>query len=127
MEINNPEVLAEVTAACDRYETALVGNDVAVLDELFWDDPRVLRYGPTENLYGYVQIAGFRANRSPLNLQRTVLKRVITTFGEAFATANLEFQRPPATRIGRQSQTWMRTPDGWKVVAAHVSYLEEKK
>ncbi|HVY05486.1 MAG TPA: oxalurate catabolism protein HpxZ [Burkholderiales bacterium] len=126
MEINKPEVLAEVTAACDRYEKALVGNDVAVLDELFWNAAQVLRYGPTENLYGYAQIAGFRAARSPANLQRTVLKRVITTFGDDYATANLEFQRPPATRTGRQSQTWARTPQGWKVVAAHVSYLEQK-
>jgi hypothetical protein len=125
MEINRPEVVAEVTAACDRYEKALVTNDVDTLDNLFWNSPQVLRYGPTENLYGYGQIAGFRAARSPLNLQRTVLKRVITTFGDDFATANVEFQRPPATRIGRQSQTWARTPDGWKVVAAHVSYLQD--
>ena len=125
MDINKPEVLAEVTAVCDRYEEALVGNDVAVLDELFWNSEQVLRYGPTENLYGHEQIAGFRAGRSPVNLERTVLKRVITTFGDAFATANLEFRRPPGTRIGRQSQTWMRTPAGWKVVAAHVSYLQD--
>ena len=125
MEINRPEVVAEVTAACDRYEKALVTNDVTTLGELFWNSPHVLRYGPAENLHGFDQIAGFRAARSPLNLQRTVLKRVITTFGDDFATANVEFQRPPATRIGRQSQTWARTPDGWKVVAAHVSYLQD--
>jgi hypothetical protein len=113
-----------VTAACDAYEKALVTNDVATLDSLFWNSPQVLRYGPTENLYGYAQIAGFRAARSPANLERTVLKRVITTFGADFATANLEFLRPPGTRIGRQSQTWARTPEGWKVVAAHVSYLQ---
>ena len=125
MEINRSDVLAEVTAACDRYEKALVTNDVAMLDNLFWNSPQVLRYGPTENLYGYTQIAGFRAARSPQNLERTVLKRVITTFGDDFATANVEFIRPPATRTGRQSQTWARTPDGWKVVAAHVSYLQD--
>jgi hypothetical protein len=125
MEINRPDVLAEVTAACDSYEKALVTNDVATLNSLFWNSPQVLRYGPTENLYGYAQIAGFRAARSPANLERTVLKRVITTFGTDFATANLEFLRPPGTRIGRQSQTWARTPEGWKVVAAHVSYLQE--
>jgi len=124
MEINRPEVVAEVTAACDRYEKALVTNDVATLDEMFWNSPQVLRYGPAENLYGYGQIAGFRAARSPLNLQRTVLRRVITTFGSDYATANVEFLRPPATRIGRQSQVWTRMPEGWKVVAAHVSYIQ---
>ena len=124
MEINRPEVVAEVTAACDRYEKALVTNDVATLGELFWNSPHVLRYGPAENLHGYDQIAGFRAARSPLNLGRTVLRRIITTFGKDFATANVEFLRPPATRIGRQSQVWTRMPEGWKVVAAHVSYLQ---
>jgi hypothetical protein len=125
MEINRPDVLADVTAACDRYEKALVTNDVATLGELFWNSPHVLRYGPTENLHGYEQITGFRAARSPLNLERTVLRRIITTFGEDFATANVEFLRPPATPIGRQSQAWARMPDGWKVVAAHVSYLQD--
>ena len=125
MEINRPDVLAEVTAVCDLYEKALVSNDVAVLDSLFWNSAQVLRYGPTENLYGYAQIAGFRAARSPANLERMVLKRIITTFGNDFATANVEFQRPPASRTGRQSQTWARTPDGWKVVTAHVSYLQD--
>jgi hypothetical protein len=124
MEINRPEVLAEVTAAFDRYEKALVGNDVATLGELFWKDPRVLRYGPAENLYGHEQIAGFRAARSPLNLERTVVRKVITTFGTGFATVNVEFLRPPATAIGRQSQVWVRMPEGWKVVAAHISYLQ---
>jgi hypothetical protein len=124
MEINRAEVLAEVTEAFDRYEKALVGNDVATLGELFWKDPRVLRYGPAENLYGHEQIAGFRAARSPLNLERTVVRKVITTFGTAFATANVEFLRPPATAIGRQSQVWVRMPEGWKVVAAHISYLQ---
>ena len=125
MEINQLQVLAEVTAACDRYEQALVGNDVATLGELFWNSAHVLRYGPTENLHGHEQIAGFRAARSPVNLQRTVLRRIITTFGRDFATANVEFLRPPANRIGRQSQAWVRLPDGWKVVAAHVSYLQD--
>lgn len=127
MEINRPDVLAEVTAAFDRYERALLANDVAVLGELFWNDPRVLRYGPAENLYGYDQIAGFRAARSPLNLERTIVRKVITTFGMEFATANVEFQRPPATATGRQSQVWAKMPDGWKVVAAHISMLAEKK
>lgn len=127
MDINRTEVLAEVTVAFDRYEKALVGNDVATLDDLFWRDPRVLRYGPTENLYGFEQIAGFRAARSPVNLERTVVRKVITTFGDDFATANVEFLRPPSTAVGRQSQVWAKMADGWKVVAAHVSLLQEKK
>lgn len=127
MEINRPQVLAEVNAAFDRYEKALLANDVAALGDLFWNDPRVLRYGPAENLYGYDQIAGFRAARSPLNLERTLVRKVITTFGGDFATANVEFLRPPATAIGRQSQVWVKMPEGWKVVAAHISLLAEKK
>jgi len=127
MEINLPDVLAEVTAAVDRYEQALVTNDIATLDELFWNSAHVLRYGPAEILHGYEQIAGFRATRSPLNLQRTVLRRIITTFGKDFATANVEFLRAPSTRVGRQSQAWVRMPDGWKVAAAHISLIEQKK
>lgn len=124
MQINRPEVLAEVTAALARYERALVGNDITTLGELFWNSPHTLRYGPAENLYGYEQIAGFRQARSPLNLARTVLRTVITTFGDDYATANLEFLRPPSTAIGRQSQVWVRMPEGWKVVAAHISYAQ---
>lgn len=120
---NLPDVLAEVTAACDRYETALVTNDVTVLDELFWNSPHTLRYGVTENLYGYEAIGAFRAGRPAQGLERAVLKRVITTHGHDFATCNLEFQRTGGARPGRQSQTWMRTPQGWRVVAAHVSLL----
>jgi hypothetical protein len=123
LEINIPEVLAEVTAVYARYERALVSNDVATLDELFWNDARVLRYGATENLYGYDAIKGFRSARSPLNLERTVLKTVIVTYGRDLATANIEFQRKTTVAIGRQSQTWLRTDAGWRVVAAHVSLL----
>ena len=123
MEINLPEVLAEVTAQSDRYELALTTNDVAVLDELFWASPHTLRYGATENLYGYEAIANFRAGRSPQGLQREVLRSVITTYGHDFATVNLEFRRAGSDRTGRQSQTWLRTPAGWRVVAAHVSLL----
>jgi hypothetical protein len=123
MEINIPEVLAEVIAQCDRYERALVTNDVAVLDELFWNSPHTLRYGVTENLYGYATICEFRAARPAQGLERTVLKNLITTYGRDFATANVEFQRVGASKTGRQSQTWMRTPEGWRVVAAHVSLL----
>jgi hypothetical protein len=123
LEINIPDVLAEVTAVYARYERALVSNDIATLDELFWNDARVLRYGATENLYGYDAIKGFRSARSPLNLERTVLKTVIVTYGRDFATANIEFQRKATAAIGRQSQTWLRTAAGWRVVAAHVSLL----
>jgi len=121
--INLPEVLAEVTLQCERYERALVGNDVAVLDELFWRSPHTLRYGATENLYGYDAIQAFRSARPAQGLARAVLKTVITTYGHDFATANLEFQREGSAKTGRQSQTWMRTLDGWRVVAAHVSLL----
>ena len=123
MDINLPEVLAEVTAQCARYELALTSNDVAVLDELFWGSPYTLRYGVTENLYGYDAIKAFRAGRPATGLQRTVLKNVITTYGRDFATANVEFQRTGSDKTGRQSQTWMRTEAGWRVVAAHVSLL----
>ena len=123
LEINIPEVVAEVTASFKRYEKALTSNDVAVLDELFWKSTHTLRYGATENLYGYDQIAAFRAGRAPQGLQRRIWNTVITTYGRDFATANTEFQRDGATKTGRQSQTWLRTPDGWRVVAAHVSLL----
>ena len=123
MEINLPDVVAEVTAAFERYETALVNNQVDVLDTLFWDSPHTLRYGAGENLYGYDAIRAFRAGRSPQGLARRVLRTAITTYGTHFATANLEFQRDGSERIGRQSQTWMRTPAGWRVVSAHVSLM----
>lgn len=123
MQINLPEVLAEVTAAFARYERALTANDVAVLDELFWRSPHTLRYGATENLYGYDAIAGFRAARPAAGLERALLRTVITTYGQDCATANVEFRRCGSDRTGRQSQTWLRTPDGWRVVAAHVSLL----
>jgi hypothetical protein len=123
VEINIPDVLAEVTLQCERYEYALVNNDVAVLDELFWNSPLTLRYGATENLYGYDAIAAFRAGRPSHGLRRAVLANVITTYGRDFATANVEFQRLGSAKTGRQSQTWIRTPRGWRVVAAHVSLL----
>ncbi|CAB3844624.1 MAG: hypothetical protein K0S02_941 [Achromobacter mucicolens] len=123
MDINLPDVVAEVTAVVERYEAALVSNDVEVLDTLFWNSPHTLRYGAGENLYGYDQIRAFRAQRSPQGLARQVLRTAITTYGRDFATANLEFQREGSARTGRQSQTWMRTPEGWRVVAAHVSLM----
>lgn len=127
MEINLPEVVAEVTSSVARYEAALVTNDVAVLDELFWESPHTLRYGTSENLYGYDAIKAFRAARSPANLQRVVRRAAVTTFGRDFATANIEFQRMGEARIGRQSQTWVRMPQGWRVVAAHISLMEESR
>jgi hypothetical protein len=123
MEVNLPYVLKEVQAVSDRYEHALVTNDIAVLDELFWDSPHTLRYGAGENLYGYPAIQEFRAARPSAGLARTVLRTCITTYGHDFATVNLEFQRTGSPHLGRQSQTWLRTADGWKVVAAHVSLL----
>jgi len=124
-EINRPDVVAEVARAFERYEAALVGNDVAVLDELFWDSPLALRYGATENLYGHAAIAAFRAARPAAGLARRVTRTVITTFGTDFATTNIEFERAGSARRGRQSQTWARMRDGWRIVAAHVSLLGE--
>jgi AtzH-like len=124
IEINIPEVVAEVEQAFARYERALVANDVAELDALFWKSPHTLRYGATENLYGYDEIAAFRARRPAINLARDLLRTVITTYGRDFATANAEFKRGGATTTGRQSQVWLRTEAGWRVVAAHVSLLQ---
>jgi hypothetical protein len=123
-EINRPDVVAEVAAAFARYEDALVHNKVEVLDELFWDSPHTLRYGATENLYGAQEIQAFRAGRSSQGLMRELLRTVITTYGHDFATANCEFRREGGARTGRQSQTWLRTAQGWRVVAAHVSLLD---
>jgi len=122
--VNDPRVMAEVTAVFERYEEALVNNDVAVLDELFWNSPFTVRYGATENLLGYAAIAAFRAARSPVGLARTRANTVITTFGNSTATAMTEFHREGSSKVGRQSQTWIRFPDtGWRVVAAHVSLI----
>ena len=123
MTINLPTVLAEVTAAFPRYEQALVSNDVTVLDELFWNSPHTLRYGVTEKLHGYEAIQAFRAGRPAQGLARTLENTVVTTYGTDFATANTEFRRDGSAKTGRQSQTWMRTPEGWRVVSAHVSLL----
>jgi hypothetical protein len=125
IEINIPEVVAEVEKAFARYERALVSNDIAELDTLFWKSPHTLRYGATENLYGYDEIAAFRVRRPSNNLARDLIKTAITTYGRDFATANTEFKRTGASATGRQSQVWLRTDDGWRVVAAHVSLLQE--
>jgi hypothetical protein len=122
MEINRPEVLAEVHAVFEDYERALVSNDIAILDSLFWESPHTLRYGTGENLYGIQAIRAFRNARSPHHLARVITHKVITSYGENFATANIEFVRGN-NPIGRQSQTWVKFSDGWRVVAAHVSLL----
>jgi Protein of unknown function (DUF3225) len=121
--IDDPDVLAEVQAVFARYEDALVNNKVDVLDELFWHSPLTVRYGSGENLYGHDEIAAFRAARSPAGLARRLLRTVITTYGRDFATAMTEFERDGSAAIGRQSQTWVRMPEGWRVVAAHVSFI----
>ena len=122
-EINIPEIVAEVTAAHDRYNAAVTQNDVAVLDELFWNNPATLRYGATENLYGYEQISAFRKARATDNLERDIRKVTVTTYGRCYATTNIEFIRATSERIGRQSQTWLHTDEGWRIVAAHVSLM----
>jgi hypothetical protein len=124
MDIDLPGVKAEVEAAFAAYETALVSNDVATLEALFWDDPRTIRYGGGENLYGMDSIRAFRRGRSPVGVERTIERTLITTFGTDMATAMTLFRRDAMKgTIGRQSQTWHRFPDGWKVVAAHVSVI----
>ena len=123
MDINRQDVLAEVTDAFGRYERALVSNDVAVLDELFWDSPHTIRYGSGENLYGIDEIRAFRAARSPAGLARDVLRTQITTFGDSFATTHIEFRRVGSERVGRQTQSWIKLPEGWKVASAHVSLM----
>ena len=122
MEINIPEVVAEVRAIFARYEKALIGNDVATLNALFWKDARVLRYGIAENLYGHEAIANFRAGRPTIDLDRDLFNTVITTFGREFATTNTEYRRKSSGKQGRQSQTWVRFAEGWRIVAAHVSF-----
>ncbi len=121
--INQPEVLAEVSAAFYRYEEALVSNDIAVLDELFWHDKHTVRLGAGENLYGIDEIRAFRAARPSAGLQRTLQHTVITTFGTEYAVCSTEFTRTGSDRIGRQQQTWVRFPCGWRIVAAQVSLM----
>ncbi len=126
MEINIPHVKAEIEAAFQEYERALVSNDVAVLDALFLESEHTIRYGVGENLYGHAEIAAFRAARPSVGLQRTLERTVITTYGHDMATAWTLFHRASAAgKIGRQSQVWMRTADGWRVVAAHVSLIDQ--
>ena len=125
-DIDDPEVVREVRAAFDRYDRGLEENDVAVLNDSFWEDGRTLRYGVAENLHGHAAIAGFRGSRTPEQHRmraRRLENTVITSFGKDFAVANTEYVLLSDGRRGRQSQTWVRMPEGWRVVAAHVSMM----
>jgi len=125
MEINLPEVVAEVRAAFDRYEAALTTNDIATLDALFWNSAQVIRYGVAENLYGAGEIVAFRGARPSVGLLRRLSRTVIKTFGQDFATASTLFHRDTTPgKVGRQMQSWTRLPEGWRVVAAHVSLVD---
>ncbi|HFK7188342.1 oxalurate catabolism protein HpxZ [Serratia odorifera] len=121
--IDRPAVVAEVTAAFYRYEQALIGNDIETLDALFWHDGRTVRYGASENLYGIEQIRDFRRQRPSAGLDRQLENTVITTYGDDMAVASTEFRREGSERIGRQMQTWVKLPVGWRIVAAHVSLM----
>jgi hypothetical protein len=126
MDVNLPDVKAEVEFAFGLYEKALMANDAEALQALFWASPHTIRYGGGENLYGHDEIGAFRAARSPVGLARTTSRTVITTFGRDFATASTLFHRASVPgKVGRQMQSWVRTPDGWRVVAAHVSMIDE--
>ena len=128
LPVNLPDVVAEVTAAFNRYEDALIHNKLDVLNEVFWRSPTTLRYGIGEILRSYDEIAGFRAGRPAVGLMRRIMNTRITTFGRDFAVANTEFARDTVPgKIGRQSQTWVRTADGWRVVSAHVSLIDAPK
>jgi Protein of unknown function (DUF3225) len=128
MEIDRPDVVKEVKEAFERYECALVLNDVETLDAMFRDDSKTIRYGATEILYGYAEIKQFRAGRSPAGLARTLSKTVITTYGRDFAMASTLFHRAATSgKVGRQTQTWVRFDDGWRVVAGHVSLIDEPR
>lgn len=121
--IDRPAILAEVNAAFYRYEKALITNDTVVLDELFWHDSRTVRYGAGENLYGIEEIREFRASRPSQGLDRELQNTVITTFGDDMAIASTEFRREGSDKVGRQMQTWVKMPSGWRIVAAHVSLM----
>jgi hypothetical protein len=124
LDVDNPSVLAELKAAFDAYERALIGNDIPALNRMFWDSPTTLRYGTRqdERLDGYAEIAEFRIRRGAVDQRRTLRNVRITTFGRDFGVANAEYVPFASDKIGRQSQTWVRTDDGWKIVAAHVSF-----
>jgi Protein of unknown function (DUF3225) len=123
MDINKPQVHTELIQQFDRYQQALIDHDVAVLNELFWHNSLTVRYGVGENLYGYAEIAAYRSACDPKDMTQVVGKSVVTSYGHDAATTNIEFTR--AGRKGRQSQTWIRMPEGWRIVIAHVSFMEE--
>lgn len=126
MEVNLPGVVAEVQEAFARYERALTTNDLAGMDSCFWTSGHTIRFGIAENLYGIEAIRAFRAGRSPAGLARDLSRTVITTFGRDFATASTLFTRTTVpSRIGRQQQSWARLPEGWRIVAAHVSLIPD--
>jgi hypothetical protein len=128
MDVDIPEIVREVEQAFARYEQALVTNDVATLGALFRDDPRTIRYGGAEILYGHAEIQAFRAARSPVGLARTLERTVITTFGRDCAVASTLFRRASSPgKVGRQMQTWVRFAEGWRIVAAHVSMIDEPR
>jgi hypothetical protein len=128
MDVDIPEIVREVEQAFARYEQALVTNDVATLGALFRDDPRTIRYGGAEILYGHAEIQAFRAARSPVGLARTLQRTVITTFGRDCAVASTLFRRASSPgKVGRQMQTWVRFAEGWRIVAAHVSMIDEPR
>jgi len=122
-DINLPEIVTEVTRAFQAYERALVSNDIAALNTMFWNSPLTLRYGTKELLYSHAEIARFRIERGPIDQRRTLRNTRITTFGRNFATANTEYLPANSDKIGRQSQTWVRLSEGWKIVSAHVSLM----
>ena len=123
LEINIPEIVAQVTEAFMQYERALVANDLAALDAMFWNNPKTLRFGIAENLYGFEAIASFRSSRPPIDLTRRLMNTVIVSYGRDLATANTEFQRVGSSVTGRQSHVWVRTDAGWRIAAAHVSLM----
>jgi hypothetical protein len=123
LEVNIADVAAELGAAFEEYERALVGNDIGTLNRLFWNSPHTLRYGVNELLYSHAEIAEFRIHRGAIDQLRTLRNTRITTFGRDFGVANTEWTRPGSDRIGRQSQTWVRTAEGWRIVCAHVSVM----
>jgi len=125
VDVNIPDVQAELEAAFACYEAALMANDIETLNRLFWESPLTMRYGVAELHYSHEEIARFRRERGAVAQQRTLRNTRITTFGQDYGVANTEFIRQGAKRIGRQSQTWVRTDDGWKIVAAHVSFLAD--
>jgi hypothetical protein len=121
VKLDNPPIVAEITAMLDRYDRAIAANDLDALDEMFWRSDKTLRYGPNGSLYGHAAISAFRRGRNIKSIERTRGRTVITTFGEDFAIADAEYSRPELRGVTRQSQTWVRMPEGWRIVSAHVS------